>query len=318
MLKDPASGSAGGSPSRNDSGAGHTLALGPDIAITYLPIPESLRGVVLTLFHFRSDVAEMADMFPAMTSFLSFTLQGTGWRQLPSGERSFTHPANVMGPSDQAMRIGADGPFHSIGAVLSPLGWAGLTGLDASRHSGTMYDADLILGSQWTALALRLQADYAAGNQSPAQLVGLIAELILAELKPIDPRHTAMIRETGRWLASSLDPPLADLYQRCAYSQRQVQRLVERYYGCSPKALVRKFRALRVFAMLLSPATDHAQASTVIDLYYDQSHLIREFQRFVGRTPKQLQAARLPVLEAMVTKRNYRAIWPKNPKGKGD
>ena len=81
---------------------------------------------------------------------------------------------------------------------------------------------------------------------------------------------------------------------------------------------MRKFRALRVFAMLLSPTTDEAQASAVIDLYYDQSHLIREFKRFVGRTPKQLQAARLPLLSAMVSKRNYRAIWPRETKPPSD
>lgn len=303
---------AGSAPNRGGPRAGHTLVLGPGISVTYLPIPDSLRGVVLTLVYFSSDLAEMADMFPAMPGFLSFTLRGAGWRELPKGARTHTFAANLLGSSDRAARIGAKGPFHAVCAVLSPLGWAGLTGLDAALHADTMYDAGKVLGPQWSELAQHLQDEYAAGNQDPAGLIDQIAAMITAELKPIDPRHAAMIRETGQWLASSLDPPLADLYRRCSYSQRQVQRLVERYFGSSPKVLVRKFRALRVFAMLLSPTTDDTQASAVIDLYYDQSHLIREFQRFVGRTPKQLQAARLPLLSAMVTKRNMRAIWPKD------
>jgi AraC-like DNA-binding protein len=200
-----------------------------------------------------------------------------------------------------------------VGAVLSPLGWARLTGLHAAEHCDAMYDAAEILGPAWGELADRLRDMAAAEGVEPIDLVGPIEQQLLALLQPIDPRHAAMIKETGRWLASSLDPPIEDLYRRLDYSDRQVQRLTERFFGGPPKALVRKFRALRVFSMLLSPATPDAEASAVIDLYYDQSHLIREFRRFIGRTPKQLQAARMPILSAMVARRNYRAIWPEKP-----
>lgn len=300
---------------RRESGevAGHVLALGPDIAITYLPIPDPLRGLVMTLFHFRCDLSEMSDMFPAMTGFLSFTLKGAGWMERPDGQRQTTWPATLVGPSQAATRIGTDCAFHTVGAVLSPLGWARLTGLHAAHHSGAMYDAAEILGPVWGELAERLREMSTTGPAEPIDLVAPISALLAARMQPIDPRHAAMIKETGQWLASSLDPPIEELYRRLDYSDRQAQRLTERFFGVSPKVLVRKFRALRVFSMLLSPATSDAEASAVIDLYYDQSHLIREFRRFIGRTPNQLQAARMPILSAMVARRNYRAIWPEKP-----
>lgn len=309
--------SEGESPdsNRRDSGgqSGHVVALGPDIAITYLPIPDSLRGLVMTLFHFRCDLPELSDMFPAMTGFVSFTLKGTGWTELPDGQRQYTWPATLVGPSQAATRIGTQGAFHTMGAILSPLGWARLTGLHAAEHSGAMYNAAEMLGPAWGDLADSLRELAARPGTAPNDLVAAIARQFAMLLKPIDPRHVAMIKETGRWLASSLDPPIEDLYRRLDYSDRQVQRLTERFFGGSPKALVRKFRALRVFSMLLSPITADAEASAVIDLYYDQSHLIREFRRFIGRTPKQLQAARMPILSTMVAQRNYRTIWPEKP-----
>lgn len=145
--------SEGESPdsNRRDSGgqSGHVVALGPDIAITYLPIPDSLRGLVMTLFHFRCDLPELSDMFPAMTGFVSFTLKGTGWTELPDGQRQYTWPATLVGPSQAATRIGTQGAFHTMGAILSPLGWARLTGLHAAEHSGAMYNAAEMLGPAW-------------------------------------------------------------------------------------------------------------------------------------------------------------------------
>lgn len=287
-----------------------TASLGPGVTIGYLPIPAPLRSYVLTLFHFASDAGQLEDMFPAMTGLLSIRLSGSSWRIAGDGTRQSVPDLSVLAPSSNAALIGATAPFHVLGAVLSPRGWAALIGLHAADHAGEIFDGETLLGAEWRRLASQMQSDHRAGAATPAELASRLADRIAADLRPLDPRHDNLIREVGQWLAGSLDPALDDLYARCAYSARQVQRLVERYYGCTPKQLIRKFRALRVFAMLMVPGTADAQAAGAVDLYYDQSHLIREFKTFVGRTPRQLQAAGMPVLSALLEQRNFRPLWP--------
>lgn len=281
------------------------LAIAPGLVVSYLSVPENLRGLVVTLFHFAGDRPELADMFPAMTGFVSIRLKGESWIAAETGVRQPVPPATLLAPTNRATSIGADGPFHAIGAVLSPRGWATFSGLHAGENAGRIFPLD----GAWGELAAQMQRDYAAGTPI-TELAVQLTDLIALQLSPIEPRHDALIRECGKWLAGSLDPSLEDFYARCAYSERQAQRLIERYYGCTPKLLVRKFRALRVFAMLIQPGVSDDQAAAVIDLYYDQSHLIREFKRFIGRTPRQLAAARLPVLATMLQQRNFRPIWP--------
>lgn len=292
------------------SRGGHRVGLGRGSSVTYLPIPDELRGIVLTIFHFVSDRASMRDMFPAMPGFISFALKGSSFAVQPDGSAAVTHPASIVAPTVKVTPIGTAEPFHSAGAVLSPIGWAVLTGLSASEHIGQLFNAAEILGPHWDDFAQSLSKDYAASNSLPADFADRLAVLIRAGAHRIDDDHAALIRTVNSWLGSSLDPPLDDLFSRTVYSERQVQRLVERYFGCAPKKLVRMFRALRVFAMLHSPDLTDEQIAEVIDLYYDQSHLIREFKQFIGRTPRQLQQARMPVLSEVTAKRNYRAIWP--------
>lgn len=314
MSSDPAISGRTGVP----LGTGHKVALGHGVSITYLPIPSDLRGLVLSIFHFSCDRASLRDLFPAMSGFVSFTLRGTSYVGLPDRARAYTHRVSLVTPTIQATPIGTIGPFHSVGAVLSPIGWAALTGLAANEHVGLVYDGSEALGREWAEYADALEREYAQGSILPVDFVERLAGLIRSRARRINDAHADLIRDVNAWLGTSLDPPVEDLFARTSYSERQVQRLVERYFGCSPKTLVRMFRALRVFAMLHSPSVTDEQVAEVIDLFYDQSHLIREFKQFVGRTPRQLQRARMPVLNEVTSRRNYRWIWPEETQRPGN
>ena len=137
-----------------------------------------------------------------------------------------------------------------------------------------------------------------------------IATFIAARLKPINRRHDALLSRIRIWLSSSFDPPLEALIDGSGYSERQLQRLVVRYFGVTPKHLVRKYRALRVAALLQSPETSADQIAEITNLFYDQSHLIREIRLFAGRTPARLGDSEQPILEALLDLRNFREITP--------
>lgn len=281
------------------------------IALDYLPVPERLQPYITTLFYFACDRPRLRDYFPAIVGLVSFTLAGESSMVLPGGKRVKAPRVALLTPTSEAMSVEADGPYHSVGAVFSPLGWASLTGLHAEQHADRLYDGVDHLGAEVGDLAERLCREHAAGEKSPRELVERIAEYLLTRAQRVKPRHVVLIRTVAEWMASELDPPLASLFERCAYSERQVERLVQRYYGCPPKMLVRKYRALRVMALLLAPDTTPEQAAALVDLYYDQSHMIRDIRKFAGRTPTQMADNDTPVLAALVDIRNYRAIRPR-------
>ena len=56
-----------------------------------------------------------------------------------------------------------------------------------------------------------------------------------AEPAVIPQRHAEVVKLVADWLGSSLSPDVEDLFARSPYSPRQLQRLVDRYYGLTPK-----------------------------------------------------------------------------------
>ncbi len=92
------------------------------------------------------------------------------------------------------------------------------------------------------------------------------------------------------------------------YSARQVQRLVERYFGLTPRALARKYRALRAAALLSAPQLSVEDEAEIGAAFFDQPHMIREIAHFVGRTPARLTDQTTPYLAEMIDARNLREL----------
>jgi AraC-like DNA-binding protein len=280
------------------------------IKLDYFAAPAALHPYVTTLFHFSCDEPKIRDMQPAAVGFLYFFLHGKGLMHFASGITDPSHPVSLLTPSAVAVPFEVDGPFHCMGAALLPRGWAAFTGLNADEHGNRLYDAAEWIGPEVLTLGTRLRAAYASGAMSPEEMCAEIADFIAARLRPINPRHDALMTRITGWLSSSLDPPLSALVDGSGYSERQLQRLVERYYGLTPKQLVRKYRALRVAALLQSPDTSKEQIAAMLNLFYDQSHLIREIRLFAGRTPARLGDSEQPILDALLDIRNFRQITP--------
>jgi AraC-like DNA-binding protein len=145
----------------------------------------------------------------------------------------------------------------------------------------------------------------------PAAMVALFSAAIVAHARPIPPEHLRLIEAVRAWMGQSLSPRVADLGPAAGMSQRQVQRLVDRYFGHPPKALVRKYRALRAASVLADPAATAEEIDAVIDHFYDQSHLIREIRLFAGRTPARIADPGTPFLMALLDRRNFRDGLPR-------
>jgi len=277
------------------------------IRLDYIGPPEALKPFITTLFHFRCDDAEIRDVQPSAWAQLNFYMAGEGVMHFPEGRDDPSYPVSLMSPTRQASGFTVTGPMETIGASLSPLGWAALTGLDAFEHGNRIFDAAELFGPAIVALVAELRADRAAGI--PVEVLAQrIAGFIAARLKPVNVRHARMVGQVIEWLGSSFDPAVEDLLGKLAYSERQAQRLVQRYFGAPPRQLARRYRAMRVAVLLHEPDLPGEQLTELLELFYDQSHLIREIRHYAGRTPARLTDKQKPILDTLLDRRNFRMI----------
>jgi AraC-like DNA-binding protein len=278
------------------------------IQVDYIAAPAAISDYVTTLYHFRCDEPAIRDIQPASVGHLCLFPHGKGELHLPGGGRDPNPEIAVLTPLSAACPMVVEGPLHVIGAALSPLGWAALTGLHAGEHRDRMHPAADLLGPEIGELGARLIAGYRSGTITGRDGALAIGDFIARTAKPVDPRHQTLIREVNRWLGASLNPAIGDLLARANYSQRQVQRLVERYFGLPPQALARKYRALRAAALLSFPHLTPEWEAELADAFFDQPHMIREITRFVGRTPARLADKTTPYLAEMIDPKNLREL----------
>ncbi len=278
------------------------------IVLDYIAPPPELAPFVTTFYHFRCDERAIRDVQPAALGHLIVYLAGSGAMHFPDGASDPTHTVALIGPTSQACAFEMAGPFHCVGASLSPRGWAALTGLSADVHGNRLHDAAARLGAEVDALAQLLCSGYTDGSLDAATMCSHLGAFIGARLKAVDTRHVAVMRAVQEWLGSSFDPPLHELLERLPYSARQAQRLVVRYFGVPPRQLARRYRAMRVGVLLHQPDLTDEQTAGLINLFYDQPHLIREVRHYLGRTPTRLTDGSKPILSALLDPRNFREI----------
>ncbi|MCW1984876.1 UNVERIFIED_ORG: AraC-like DNA-binding protein [Sphingomonas sp. R1F5B] len=280
---------------------GGTDTGGDSLTLDHWPAPPALAPYIGSFFQICGADPLQEDMLPAGPAMLAIFLRGEGLLRLPGGLADASAPASVITPLRAAARIEIAGPWHVFGALLSPLGWAALTGgLSASEHGNRLRDAGELLGGGVRRLAADLSQGHGVRPFTLAELVARSVPVLQARLHALSDAHVRLVDEVQAWLARAMSPVVDDLYRDACYSPRQLQRLVDRYFGLPPKQLARQHRALRAAALLADPATTPQQAASVADHFYDQSHLIREVRLVTGRTPARLVEQRLPLLDAML------------------
>lgn len=281
------------------------------ISLDYLSPPPALVPYVTTFFRLRCGEARIADIQPASVGILAVFLRGEGDLFLRNGRVDNSHPTSLLTPLAAAAPMLVQGPWDVFGASLSPLGWAALAGgRSAADHGNRLVEAGSLLGDRVRQMGARIIAGFADGSLDDAGMLAMMAETLLAGLGPVPSEHVVLIRAVADWLGQSLSPRVEDLHAQVLYSPRQLQRLVDRYFGLPPKQLARKYRALRATALLGQPQIDEDRVAEILGHFHDLSHLRRELQLFAGRTPPQLGGDDLPLNAALVDLRNFREISP--------
>jgi AraC-like DNA-binding protein len=272
--------------------------------LTYFDPPAGLERYVLALFHFEWDAAEISDRHPGALGQLFLTPRGTGSIELAGRDFPLESGAQMFSGFETASLMKVNGPWHSFGASLSPLGWAALSGVPANAHLNRLAPAQEFLGEDIDQFAGALNEQYRQGDVSGEEACRSLGEWIAPRFKPIAPEHDALVELTLAWLGSSLHPDVEALFTQLDYSRRQSERLVARYFGYTPAALARKLRAVRAANLLAQPQlTDEGEAE-IAAAFYDQPHMIREIRHYCGYTPARLGGADEPLFQTMLRMKN--------------
>ena len=86
-------------------------------------------------------------------------------------------------------------------------------------------------------------------------------------------------------------------------SDRQLARIANRYWGAPPKALARKYTALKTASHIV--ARDGDVPAEALHHYSDQSHIIREVRRVTGQTPRQLRTQASSMMRLALNPANF-------------
>ena len=209
---------------------------------------------------------------------------------------------------ETAAPFSIDGPWHAIGASLSPLGWAALTQSPANENFNRFIPAGELLGRHIDDFARETNDLYRSGNITGRQVCDALSAWIAPRLASVPSEHQHLIGRTFAWLGSSLSPDVELLFGQLDYSRRQAERLITRYFGLTPMALSRKYRAVRAASLLAQPElTDEGEAE-IATAFYDQPHMIREIRRYCGYTPTRLGGPEEPLFQVMLRMKNLERL----------
>ena len=279
------------------------------LRLELFPPPAALTQYITTFFTMRCDEQAIRDVQPSSIGLMAVMVRGGGQMRFLDGRVEPSHRFTLQTPTAAAATFEVEGPWHLFGAALTPLGWAALTGLCATKHGNRLYDGALVLGPALAAAAESLAEEF---DRLPVEaMIERFSAAILASVRPIKPTHAAFVRIVGEWLAQSITPAVADLQARCGLNTRKIQRLIDRYFGLPPTALARKYRALRAAVLLSRPDLTADEIAAVQDHFYDQPHMIREIRLFAGRTPARIADPDTPFLSAIMDLRNFRERGPR-------
>lgn len=259
---------------------------------------------MLVLYEVEWDEDIIEDRHAGTMGQLMLLVKGTGYAQFGTRKDFVGDRPTIFNAFDLPVPFKLRGPWKCFGASFSPLGWAALTQAPVSQYSNGFLPANLALGRDIDEFSSNITARRARGEISAMEACAELADWLRPRFQSIPSKHEAVINKTLAWLASSLNPAPEKLVTDPVYSRRQIERLVYRYFGFTPSALARKFRAVRA-ASLLGEAnlTDEGEAE-IADAFHDQPHMIREIRRFCGYTPTRLGGAGEPMFQQLLRLKN--------------
>ena len=213
------------------------------------------------------------------------------------GEMAPRWPFVANGPTSKAIKFGVT-RSRIWGLGVQPAGWARFVEGPARELSDS-----IVNGSEHPAFAefAALLPQVLDGGDDQDEVARRINDYLLAMTDREVPQEEAIIACQH----AIRDPDMAtvaDLEARLGLSRRSLERLCRRYFGFSPKLLIRRQRFLRSLAQFML-APDLNWSASLDSQYHDQAQFVRDFKAFMGMSPRQYARLPHPILEPIMQQR---------------
>lgn len=200
------------------------------------------------------------------------------------------------GPSSLPCRFTL-GPVRMWGVGFLPLGWARFLDADASTCANIACD-----GATHPAFARFAGLTDALCNPEASheeQYEAIVAAMDHA-MRPT--RDDARIRRINAELVGGEHLSVHELADACAMSVRTLERTAMRYFGFSPKLLMRRQRFMRSLTSFMLHRGSRWTEAMDGD-YHDQAQFTREFREFMTMNPSEYAALDHPILTSFMEAR---------------
>ena len=213
-------------------------------------------------------------------------------------------PFVATGPSSLPCRFEV-GTARMWGIGFLPLGWARF--FDAPAYDLVNLICD---GASHPAFAKfdRITSVLTAPEATSEEQLTYLIEAMAALMRPS--RDEAKILRVHEALVAGHFVTVSELADQCAMSVRTLERVCRRYFGFTPKRLMRRQRFMRsLSSFMLHQAHSQAGGSSgrwteAMDAdYHDQAQFTREFREFMTMLPSEYAALEHPILSSFMEAR---------------
>jgi len=264
------------------------------IATRFFPLSDTLRPYVSTIYLTEVAVPEgtrVEDYLHPEWANMRF-IDGEAPLAAIGGRPIAAVPHFVAtGPTSQASYFAA-GNMRAWGIGILPAGWAKFFTLAAEELADRFCD-----GTARPAFAAFAPLSEKLRRANGIDAAAAMIDRHLVALLAGAPRDDPAIVAAHRALVDDDLASVADLSEKLGLSERSVERLSRRAFGFPPKLLLRRQRFLRSLGrFMLDPSM--AWIDTLDHQYYDQAQFTRDFQRFMGMSPRAYASRPKPILGA--------------------
>jgi len=259
----------------------HDSPLGRWTRAFYFPDPP-LADHVQLFWHVSGRANYLRDRrLPTGNAHLLFNLGAAPTlfaRQSSDASRSFP-TCWLAGQNETFIETGSHGDTVLLGVQFHSHGAYRLLRLAQHELSDQVIELEALLGDQVLGLRQRLLE-----TPLPLARFVLLEQWLLRLLDRGAQVHPAVV-EASRTIARSHGQiALPALSRHTGFSREHLIRRFREQVGLTPKAFGNIVRFNRALDLARGPAQSWAQIAHACG-YYDQSHLVHDFQRFAGRAP---------------------------------
>jgi AraC-like DNA-binding protein len=203
----------------------------------------------------------------------------------------------ATGPSSQACHFSL-GKVRMWGVGFLPLGWARFFNADASSVTNVICNgADHPAFAHFAPLTDVLCNPESDIEQQYEALVAALAQT----MRPS--RDEQRIARVHAALVNGDHASVHELASACAMSIRTLERVCTRYFGFSPKLLMRRQRFMRSLATFMLQRGGRPWTEAMDAHYHDQAQFTREFRDFMTMNPSEYAALDHPILTSFMEAR---------------